>query len=444
MANESRIDQLYSPLASWETRILALHAGSFEEDLEADLLVAVITDYEGLGLKSEDRNVPYEALSYTWGQQIFSKTILCNGVAVGITENLDEALRHLRRIDEKIYLWVDALCINQDDPEEKARQIRNLFSIFRKARQVIAWLGKRGDFTDYAITQFKSTKKKLLSEELNRVVKSKGFVDGRVNFENVPAQRLLAGLLDLSNRPWVRRACIVQEVFAATTVSVRCGSMELDWQEFKYVGEVLRGAMQWTPKTVDRWNFNDLDTLTTSYTLTTACSIYRHFVRRMICAVYSIRFLDRPRMTERELKFLTIRYGSTLSEGGLVAVEFAMILHDSAHLRATDLRDKVYALVALNSVPSSYGTQRSVDSTGIRIDYTLTTAQVYQDVTKYMINACRNLYILYARTSCILRREKDGIADLPSWAIDWRDVRGENIADVLLRYPDVDWMTWIG
>ena len=68
--------------------------------------------------------------------------LLCNVFELPITANLDEALRHLRKTDEKRYVWIDAVCISQVDPIEKARQIGNLLRIFRKASRVVIWLGE--------------------------------------------------------------------------------------------------------------------------------------------------------------------------------------------------------------------------------------------------------------------------------------------------------------
>lgn len=147
----SRLYAPLSPLASWETRLLALHPGNRGEPLTGDLHRAVITHKDGLGLTSEDRNEEYEALSYTWGSQNFTHVLVCNGIALSITSNLHEALQRLRKKTTKRFIWVDALCINQYDNDERARQIRNLFVIFKRARKVLVWLGRGARHTKAAI-----------------------------------------------------------------------------------------------------------------------------------------------------------------------------------------------------------------------------------------------------------------------------------------------------
>ncbi|KAF2423735.1 heterokaryon incompatibility, partial [Tothia fuscella] len=90
----------------------------------------------------EDRLTEYDALSYTWGTEDKTETILCNGVELPITANLFQALRMLRpSAKERRYLWVDAICINQADESEKSDQVWNMLHIYQTARKVMAWLG---------------------------------------------------------------------------------------------------------------------------------------------------------------------------------------------------------------------------------------------------------------------------------------------------------------
>jgi Heterokaryon incompatibility protein (HET) len=83
----------------------------------------------------------YHALSYTWGEPVFSKTLVVDkSMRIPITENLDFALRKLR-LDGIRALWVDAICINQQDVQERAQQVRLMGRIFSQAKSVIIWTG---------------------------------------------------------------------------------------------------------------------------------------------------------------------------------------------------------------------------------------------------------------------------------------------------------------
>ncbi len=67
-----------------------------------------------------NNNSEYSALSYVWGSGGQCTLIECNGRGAEVTKNLAKALRHLRYESGSRYLWVDALCINQQDVEERA------------------------------------------------------------------------------------------------------------------------------------------------------------------------------------------------------------------------------------------------------------------------------------------------------------------------------------
>jgi hypothetical protein len=108
----------------------------------AQWAVSALSDYMAL---HDDRVPPFEALSYTWGTSISHNPMTVNGHPLTVTENLDVALRHLRHATESRSLWVDALCINQEDIEERNSQIQLMSCVYGAASQVIIWLGPTAD-----------------------------------------------------------------------------------------------------------------------------------------------------------------------------------------------------------------------------------------------------------------------------------------------------------
>jgi hypothetical protein len=79
---------------------------------------------------------------------------------IQIRKNLEAALRHLRLTQEARYLWVDAICINQDDMDERSRQVSIMSEIYSKASQVVVWLGEREEPSDrvpHAVSHWKSS-----------------------------------------------------------------------------------------------------------------------------------------------------------------------------------------------------------------------------------------------------------------------------------------------
>lgn len=78
------------------------------------------------------------ALSYTWGDPKIRKSITVDGKSSQITQNLWDALYHIRKDHEEVTIWVDALCINQTDFEEKNSQVPLMKHIYQMATGVLA------------------------------------------------------------------------------------------------------------------------------------------------------------------------------------------------------------------------------------------------------------------------------------------------------------------
>ncbi|PMD38060.1 hypothetical protein L207DRAFT_431857, partial [Hyaloscypha variabilis F] len=112
-------------------RLLDLHPGRSEEGVMCKLRVA---DLETLPV--------YEALSYVWGDPNALTHIKVNGTTLHVTANLNAALRRLRHSSTMRCLWVDALCINQQDVLEKQQQIALMRDIYASATAVAMWLGE--------------------------------------------------------------------------------------------------------------------------------------------------------------------------------------------------------------------------------------------------------------------------------------------------------------
>lgn len=97
----------------------------------------------------------YEALSYVWGSSDKPHSISIDGCDLPVTANLHTALLHLRdRLIERI-IWVDAICIDQDNLAERAQQVQSMAKIYCKANRVIIWLGEAtaNDDSDQALKE---------------------------------------------------------------------------------------------------------------------------------------------------------------------------------------------------------------------------------------------------------------------------------------------------
>jgi hypothetical protein len=93
----------------------------------------------------------YEALSYVWGYFEEHASILIGDDELDVTPNLHAALLQLRDTKFPRILWIDDICINQQDNHEKEHQIQRMAQIYGTASQVVVWLGKVADDSDEAI-----------------------------------------------------------------------------------------------------------------------------------------------------------------------------------------------------------------------------------------------------------------------------------------------------
>ncbi|KAN0102168.1 Heterokaryon incompatibility protein (HET) domain containing protein [Hyaloscypha variabilis] len=94
---------------------------------------------------SKDENPSYHCLSYVWGDPTPIWPIVVNDAQVLIAKNLGEALQRVADEKDVEFLWVDALCINQEDEEKKMHQVHMMNNIYSGAVAVLAWLGPEAD-----------------------------------------------------------------------------------------------------------------------------------------------------------------------------------------------------------------------------------------------------------------------------------------------------------
>jgi ankyrin repeat protein len=169
--------------------------------------------------------IPYEALSYTWGGIEKTDNIMINGSRAYVTQNLYLALQYLRFKDQDRVLWIDAICIDQDNIEERGHQVRQMADIYKEAERVIIWLGLPTGETNFVIDSMKKLQELGIYYACNNDWKTS---DGRwLKLWSLVQPELRSiqheGLESLLGRPWFKRVWILQEVGNAQTAVVVCG-----------------------------------------------------------------------------------------------------------------------------------------------------------------------------------------------------------------------------
>jgi hypothetical protein len=96
-----------------------------------------------LNIVSLDERPHYKALSYVWGNASDTSTIQVCSQDFEATKNLEAAMRRIRDQKSPLIIWVDAICINQKDIQERNSQVSMMRSIYKDAvEEVLAYLGK--------------------------------------------------------------------------------------------------------------------------------------------------------------------------------------------------------------------------------------------------------------------------------------------------------------
>jgi hypothetical protein len=91
---------------------------------------------------SLDANPRYETISYTWAGQASDQEVFCSGRLLLVTANAAMVLRHLRLRRQPRWIWIDSICINQNNVQEKTGQVRLMTEIYSRAVEVLLWLGE--------------------------------------------------------------------------------------------------------------------------------------------------------------------------------------------------------------------------------------------------------------------------------------------------------------
>jgi hypothetical protein len=96
------------------------------------------------------QTLSYKALSYSWktDEGLPDVIIFCNAKPIYISANLHAALQRLRSPHDQVTLWVDAICINQQDDDERAYQVGMMRDIYKNSSEVLIWLGGGGAYDD--------------------------------------------------------------------------------------------------------------------------------------------------------------------------------------------------------------------------------------------------------------------------------------------------------
>jgi hypothetical protein len=349
----------YAPLdeSRHEIRVLDLQPGNFDDDIKCRLRHVRLAN-----------TLEFSALSYTWGDPKVQRPIIVDGDTIQVRINLFHALQYMRDISNVRTFWIDALCINQTDVDERNKQVLRMRDIYAIATAVEVWLGL-ADPDDPPAMELVQNLGAVVSdpeEPLARGFYSDYEEQFLEQFENSTPQTIKA-MAQLFKRPWWTRIWVVQELSLAkqTGAIVRCGQQTVPWLAF----------------------------LVTAYAIESSWFILEEIISGAFPDYKLDAFNHGIRMAQcRRVNPLHPPY--TLLE----------LLNQHRDCEATDPKDKVYGLLGLSG---------DVDRLGIKPNYNFSVQQIFVEIFERHVEATQSLDII-----CGIRFPR-AFDDLPSWVPDW-------------------------
>jgi Heterokaryon incompatibility protein (HET) len=165
----------------------------------------------------------YTALSYQCGDPRNLKWIEVDHFEVPIPINLDLALRQLRSHGCEL-LWVDCLCIDQNNEDERNSQITRMATIYQEASTVAVWLGREECGSAKVMQMLQSMRDRRSKRPQQPTLP---------NISHL--QSLHTELAEFLRRPYWTRVWIIQEIVAGARVRLFCGSLDAEWDDLYVV-----------------------------------------------------------------------------------------------------------------------------------------------------------------------------------------------------------------
>ncbi|KAF4633797.1 hypothetical protein G7Y89_g4314 [Cudoniella acicularis] len=347
----------YTPVdeAADEIRLLTLYPGAFTDPVRVAITVAPFTT---------DHVPVFEALSYTWGSPKNPVRIFVGQSGhniLSVTKNLSEALPYLRYEDEPRVLWIDAICINQQDLKERSQQVKRMADIYSKAARVVVWLGLASETTSMAIICFDTIASHIDVNWPKLEIRALSVDRSWADLETAPPfdRDACLAILEFLGHQWFERLWIYQEIrLAAEGAILMCGYQTIQWTSFRKAP---------------------------------------YFLAR------KVRLLSLPDNLFTTLRNRIDNVMNLCRYSGYLPLE--RLIEQTKNCKCSDSRDRIFALLSLLDEEDR--------CCGIKSDYTKNVRDVYQNVTKGITAFRRDLSILGSAEM------HEGIERGPSWVPDW-------------------------
>ena len=339
----------------------------------------------------------YHALSYTWGDPNDTEAIEIDGRPFQVTKNLLAALRRLRRIRDWEYIWIDAICINQADIDEKNHQLPLMADIYKNAKEVIIWLGESPAFPLPAL--------RLINQTYDHCQDELGGYPDDLNISNMIAalepcierlrlaldrERNVKAFQKLFDLPYWTRVWVLQE-FANAQHGI------ILWRQYSTDLKKLLGAAM-------MWRLTDIHSVATRGKSLLGESS-DEFVSFLMVVMASTRHTAVPNFRQIFLEDSSTVHSIFFKD------EVLDLFFKTISFKASDPRDKFFAI--LNLLPP--------ELVLIQPRYQLTEVQLYREIVISEISRLNNLTSISSGGVGLGRGGQISVEHgLPSWVADFR------------------------
>lgn len=311
----------------------------------------------------------YMALSYAWGDPDDTAPIQVNGCRFDVTSNLHSALVALRKRHKHPLLWVDAVCINQQDKEEQSHQVSMMTQIYSQAKSVAIWLGLEADNSEHAITLLRDVSNTAHdAKATNRLIASK---ENRMRF---------TALVDLFERDYWDRLWVVQEVLNARSVTVYCGNTSLPWRVYVDASDAFKRHEEQLKQCLPSTGNNKVIPLVSQ----------QQFQYSVVLAFKGPASLERLRQ-----------------EPDAEPISLLSVLCNCRLKLSSEPRDKVFGVLGILPQEFKYN---------FPPNYSASLREVYTNVVEFLLHATGRFDVICAAIHFPPNRS---VTKLPSWVPDW-------------------------
>jgi hypothetical protein len=365
----------YKPLrrGSGEIRLIILQpAESSTTKVECKILHTTLTS-----------GIEYIALSYAWGDPNLRRPIFIDSHQVEVTNNLEDALRQFRRRDSPISLWVDAICINQEDLDERSHQVQIMKDIYSTAVGVFAWIGRADSASSLAYNFIGELVTKVLEDNSSATQDTSAWIAQHVS--PLLEHGAIRALADILHRPWFSRAWIVQEVVLAKDAKIWCGDSALPLNYFI----IAAGAIYMYGATI----------------MEVAAAGMTHISHPEACGLAIDRY---DKLNRGAYNIRTIATSIAERAQARPLATFYQIIRRFRPTECADPLDKIYAFLGLASDSHD-------EAADLPVDYRMRPEDLFRSLTRSHLEKYKNLDIL---NDCSGMTRLDGF---PSWTVHYRE-----------------------